>query len=84
MRAFGILLALILSLLASSASAQTIISGVVAALYASPGCQLFEPRQCTFFQRLKIDFAGMQVRLENIIYPGLSSYFGLSSKQATF
>ena len=47
---FRLLIGLILSLLASSTSAQTIISGVVTALYASPGSQTFDPRQCTFFQ----------------------------------
>jgi hypothetical protein len=50
MRTFPVLLALTLSLFASSTSAQTPISGVVTALYASPGSQAFDPRQCTFFQ----------------------------------
>jgi hypothetical protein len=35
---------------ASPTSAQTLITGVVTVLYASPGSQPLDPRQCTFFQ----------------------------------
>jgi hypothetical protein len=35
---------------ASPTSAQTYITGVVTALYASPGSQALDSRQCTFFQ----------------------------------
>jgi hypothetical protein len=35
---------------ANHTSAQTLITGVVTVLFASPGSQAFDSRQCTFFQ----------------------------------
>jgi|SRR5271170_2812466 len=47
---FRIALPIVLSLFASSAFAQTEVSGPVTVLYASPGNQMLDSRQCTFFQ----------------------------------
>ena len=50
MRKCRIALTILLSLFASSALAQTEVTGTVTVLYASPGNQTFDSRQCTFFQ----------------------------------
>jgi len=51
MRVSRALIVIILALMyASPTSAQTLITGVVTVLYASPGNQALDSRQCTFFE----------------------------------
>jgi hypothetical protein len=50
MHKFRITLIVVLSLFAGSVFAQTVVSGTVTVLFASPGNQAFDSRQCTFFQ----------------------------------